>query len=466
MESVILINYMLQVFPYMLLCLIPFRKSFRFSNIVSYLLVVGTSILVALGYTYFASNLMDKLPFNTPIATVEFVSVWISLIPIASMIFIVTKPQWQKKIFVIIFAIVCAYSTSLLTTAVYNFDELLVNVGAPIMWSDFMEISNVLSNPDNSIYIETITTSFMMLLYLYYIKFVYGNIMDSISRRDYLYLTVLSLMILMVLFVIVPPVNLFNLHNQSALYAYPEAFSLLLTFIIVIYMVFYIYFRLLVSVRDKYQIQNKVMQIEHNFQLIDTQYSNLTESIQVGKRLRHDFRYHMLALRGLLADNKLDESIDYIDAYMKEVTQYEVYNFCEVPALNMIITHYYMLCKERNIEFVANVKLPDNFNVQNADISVLIGNLLENAFKACSNSKDIDREIKLLISFAGNALAVITRNNFDGNVAFKDGRYSSTKENHTGIGLNTIKSIVEKYNGTSEFSHYDNTFICSMMLIL
>lgn len=101
--------------------------------------------------------------------------------------------------------------------------------------------------------------------------------------------------------------------------------------------------------------------------------------------------------------------------------------------------------------------------IQDTDISVIIGNLLENAIDAVCELPPSERSIKVNMIYRGNMLAITVDNTFNGVVKQKDGVYLSTKSEHRGMGLSSIADIAGKY-GSVEFRNDDKTFYSSVML--
>lgn len=119
---------------------------------------------------------------------------------------------------------------------------------------------------------------------------------------------------------------------------------------------------------------------------------------------------------------------------------------------------------DKKIIFTVRINLPSKLTVSDFDISVLLGNLLENAIEAASHASEAERLILLNIISSGKMLAITVDNGFDGHVNLDGDKYLSTKKRHTGIGLKSITNIAEKYNGGVQFSHEETIFHASVML--
>ena len=87
------------------------------------------------------------------------------------------------------------------------------------------------------------------------------------------------------------------------------------------------------------------------------------------------------------------------------------------------------------------------------DVNIILGNLLDNALEnAIDNSK-----VSLNIKYTAGMIHISMSNLYDGGIKKEDGHIISKKgdkDNH-GYGLNNIKRIVDKYDG-SMIEEYEN----------
>ena len=105
--------------------------------------------------------------------------------------------------------------------------------------------------------------------------------------------------------------------------------------------------------------------------------------------------------------------------------------------------------------------------VSDVDLCGMVGNILENAITACLRLPEIERWIQLTVLTKNDAqLFIIATNSFDGKTRQKDGLYLSTNRHGTGMGLTSIKTTAEQYNGTAYFSHQDREFYTDIVIPL
>ncbi|MFR5952305.1 MAG: ATP-binding protein [Coprococcus sp.] len=101
------------------------------------------------------------------------------------------------------------------------------------------------------------------------------------------------------------------------------------------------------------------------------------------------------------------------------------------------------------------------------DLCLIFGNLLDNAVTACRHVRTDARFIRLSADLDTPGHLYITMvNSFDGNVCTRNGKYISTKERKSGIGLASIQATIQKYHGSSNFYTEQHEFISNIMLKL
>ena len=149
-----------------------------------------------------------------------------------------------------------------------------------------------------------------------------------------------------------------------------------------------------------------------------------------------------------------------------EERQIELVELCRNPVVNMVVGHYRALALQKDIRFQVRIQVPDQLSVADIDLSVILGNLLENAIDAAACGNQDERFIQFHMLCSGSMLAITVDNGFHGEIRKVDRRYVSSKPNHSGLGLRNIEMIADKYEGGVEFTHDPHVFHSSVMLAL
>ena len=88
-----------------------------------------------------------------------------------------------------------------------------------------------------------------------------------------------------------------------------------------------------------------------------------------------------------------------------------------------------------------------NPHVQDSDLCLIIGNLLENAIEACAHLPEEQRFIRMRSLVQGGTLTIVMDNSFDGRYNKHKEVWISRKRVGQGTGLASIESTAQRYNG-------------------
>ena len=189
----------------------------------------------------------------------------------------------------------------------------------------------------------------------------------------------------------------------------------------------------------------------------------IAENEKTLKKQRHDLRHHLIAIKEF-AESGNEKLNDYIDALSKNIPAIHT-SYCENKAVSAILSHYAAICSEEKIEFNAKLIVPEMAKTSlNNDLSIVFGNLLENAIEACLKIDKDKRFIKISSDVSYDMLVITMDNSYDGNFVSLDGRFRSTKREDFGIGLSSIQSVAIKYQGDAKFEDKDGYFQSSVYM--
>lgn len=225
-------------------------------------------------------------------------------------------------------------------------------------------------------------------------------------------------------------------------------------------LIYYIVTRLILE-------QNKTLELKeknHQLTMQALQYENLQEKITDARRAKHDVRHHITLMQEYLNKNKLDALHSYLDSYSSSLPDDSLVRFCENTAANAVLLYFAQQAKNNGIDYIVKADIPNDIFVSDTDISVLFGNMLENALDACIAEKDDCRKIIICARLTGSSFCITVDNTFTGALKFtNEGVLVSTKHKGLGLGTQSVKSIAEHYGGICRFEVKDGMFCASVM---
>ena len=196
-------------------------------------------------------------------------------------------------------------------------------------------------------------------------------------------------------------------------------------------------------------------------------YQSLKERIDETRRMRHDLRHHIHMLGYYLEKKEYDKLEEYVRAYGNSIPDVDHVRFCENHIVNNILLFFATQAKKHAIDFQVQVAISQDMPVDEHDISVLLGNLLENAVDACVTQENEKRRIVVKGDGDSHSLVFTIDNTFENIIKKnKNGELLTTKPTGNGIGVNSAKKIVERYDGFFSADKKRNMFCVSFMLNL
>ena len=182
------------------------------------------------------------------------------------------------------------------------------------------------------------------------------------------------------------------------------------------------------------------------------------------RSIRHDLKQHFQVALTMLHSGKINEAVDYMEKYNDTVLD-GISNkvFCDNDVVNYIINSKSKICSDRHIKiyiYIAN-EIPE---FSDLDLCVLLGNALDNAIEGVSG--DGNNEIYLELRNVDNFFMISVKNTITNSVLEDNPNLISTKNEKElhGLGILSMKEVVQKYNGSIEFYESDNKFCCDMLL--
>ncbi len=204
--------------------------------------------------------------------------------------------------------------------------------------------------------------------------------------------------------------------------------------------------------------------ISSQLRMQEDQYQRMIENVENNARLRHDWRHHLLSIDSFLDNKDMEGLQHYMKALAPEYLAGEDISFCQNPVVNAILMHYYTVARAEGIEVTVKANVRESLDIPDTDLCIIFGNLVENAVEACAACEKNPRMIQIKADVEGRQLVLDIRNPYQKAVIFRDKQYYSTKHEGEGMGIASVKRIVEKNKGVMEI-HYDkNDFTVQVML--
>ena len=121
--------------------------------------------------------------------------------------------------------------------------------------------------------------------------------------------------------------------------------------------------------------------------------------------------------------------------------------------------------KQHGIAVDVFVQFPESMQLPQTTLSVLLGNLMENAIAACDAVTSGEKKITIRGNARNGFVFLDVSNTYSGILKkAKNGEYFSTKAGGHGLGLSSVAHLADSHNGILEVDDKDNIFRVSVML--
>lgn len=137
--------------------------------------------------------------------------------------------------------------------------------------------------------------------------------------------------------------------------------------------------------------------------------------------------------------------------------------------IDTLINFKYAVAREYGIAFQLKIFVPADLPIEQCDIGVVLGNAIDNAIDAARKCKNNDRILEISMGVKKEAWIIVIRNPYEHELKRdKNGNFISTKEDNQrhGYGINSIKKIVEKYQGEVITEMSGNIFSVTIVMNL
>ena len=216
------------------------------------------------------------------------------------------------------------------------------------------------------------------------------------------------------------------------------------------------------------RVQNRLATSEYDLKLlknnIDEQtrhYKELKSSQEEIRQLRHNMRSVYIGTIAELKAGKTENAIEELQSNIDIIEKSSKVIDTGHPSIDSIIENKLKRCDELNIHTNLSYQYKEAININEIEIAVIIGNILDNAIEACLKFEDIDREIWGSLTVDHQNIIINIKNTAIDSNNLKTSKIN--KKDH-GYGLKSISHIAKKYNGYAKFSFGNNNFTSYVIL--
>lgn len=185
------------------------------------------------------------------------------------------------------------------------------------------------------------------------------------------------------------------------------------------------------------------------------------------RKFRHDINNRLGMLKIFSDNGDLGAVREFLSEMLPSVGSGDRICYTRNAAVDGILN-----CKlEKVLECGARVEtdlnVPYQMFINTNDLTLIMGNLLDNIAEALAAVRN-EKYCLIRIKYSKSRLLIHLKNSYENNISYKDGNLESGKSDggSHGIGLRSVRDVVDKYNGYMDITHDGKYFDVKIILLL
>lgn len=178
---------------------------------------------------------------------------------------------------------------------------------------------------------------------------------------------------------------------------------------------------------------------------------------------KHDFHHHLQALKGQLEAGEIERALLYIDELDNKLMNVDTLLKTGNVSLDAILSAKIAQAKAEGISVTVKAVVPDTLTISDVELSIVVGNLLDNAIEACRTANG-ERFIRIYMTIKGKMLYFSMLNSAGEKQKKKGSLFSSSKDALHGFGLRRAEAIIEEHGGWVKYNSEDGAFTSEFLV--
>ena len=193
-------------------------------------------------------------------------------------------------------------------------------------------------------------------------------------------------------------------------------------------------------------------------------YKMLAEQYRQSERLRHDMKNHIIALTALSRNKEWEK----IEDYLKNMEGVVLDTGGDLTGNKVVDALLYQKRKQAEgeaIKWECDMQTPKGCCINEFDLCVLMGNILDNALEACGRMQQEEcRFINIQAKAVKKCFLIEVKNSMDRTEKFTEGFTKKGDSQEHGIGLLNVGDVVRGYHGVMNVEAKNGIFVISILV--
>jgi sensor histidine kinase regulating citrate/malate metabolism len=199
----------------------------------------------------------------------------------------------------------------------------------------------------------------------------------------------------------------------------------------------------------------------------ENQFELMKKVLLTTRSFRHDIVNHLTIIQMMVQKNEQSRLVEYLANLLKVSNQHEKFIRSGNIIIDCILNYKLQVIEQKDIQVLLDINIPEELTIDPLDMTVILGNLLDNAINASDKLGKENRKISIIIRLDKDVLRINIKNKYNGVVLYKGDKIITSQKdklNH-GIGLMNVKNVIDKYQGIFNIEITENDFSVIVLLM-
>ena len=119
--------------------------------------------------------------------------------------------------------------------------------------------------------------------------------------------------------------------------------------------------------------------------------------------------------------------------------------------------------KNENVAVTVKANVPEGLTVSDLELSIIVGNLLDNAIEACSAARG-EKFIRIFIGMKGKILYFSMLNAAGAKLKKSGALFGTSKSDAHGFGLRRAEAIIKEHDGWVKYNSEEGAFTSEFLV--
>jgi sensor histidine kinase YesM len=220
-----------------------------------------------------------------------------------------------------------------------------------------------------------------------------------------------------------------------------------------------------IKLAEHYASKQQALLLASRNQMLEDSIKETEKTFSLWRASLHDHKHNLMYLMTLAKKGDTDGIQAYIEKENELLAQKVLYYKTGNDTVDMIINAKQLSAHEKGIIFQINAAIPSECSISDSHLCAVLGNLIDNAINASELlvGGEIEPYVKVNIKQIKGFLVIKIVNSFDES---RKRVYTAEEQVFHGIGLKSVKRIVNDYNGKFKTTTDGDEFIAEAMIQL